>query len=107
MALLLLIRDYPQTEENTVQTNQSARSYRATYHPQDMHDHPVASESGVLPSIRLPAPNTESASPLANAATGCVIAQVERLEDATKGVRPPPDQESRPGALNQIPNFGI
>lgn len=66
-----------------MQTSQPARSYRATYHPKDVHGHPVASESGVLPSIRLRAPNAEAASLLANAATGCVIAQVERLEDAT------------------------
>ena len=59
------------------------RSYRATYHPKDLHGHPVASESGVLPSIRLQAPNAEAASLLANAATGCVIAQVERLEDTS------------------------
>lgn len=58
-----------------------ARSYRATYHPKDQNGYPVVSESGVLPSIRLKAPNAEAAALLAGATTGSVIAGVERLDD--------------------------
>lgn len=65
-----------------MQTSQPARSYRATYHHKDQNGHPVASETGVLPSIQLQAPNAEAAALLAGAITGCVIAQVERLESA-------------------------
>lgn len=57
-----------------------ARSYRATYHPKDINGHPVPSESGVLPSIRLQATSAEAAALLAGAFTGCVIANVERIE---------------------------
>ena len=59
-----------------------ARSYRATYHPKDQHGHPVASDAGVLPFIQLKAANAEDAHRLANATTGCVIANVERVEEA-------------------------
>lgn len=64
------------------------RSYRATYYPKDLHGHPVASESGVLPSIRIRAANAEQAAMLAHATTGCVIALTERIEpeDETEGV---------------------
>lgn len=65
-----------------MQTSQPARSYRATYHPKDQNGYPVASESGVLPSIRLQAPNAEAAALLAGVATGCVVANVERIEHA-------------------------
>lgn len=57
-----------------------ARSYRATYHHKDTNGYPVPSDSGVLPSIRLQAPNAEAAALLAGATTGCVIANVERIE---------------------------
>jgi hypothetical protein len=57
-----------------------ARSYRATYHPKDQNGYPVASDAGVLPFIQLKASNAEDAHRLANAATGCVIAGVERVE---------------------------
>jgi hypothetical protein len=57
-----------------------ARSYRATYHHKDTNGHPVPSDSGVLPSIRLQAANAEAAALLAGATTGCVIANVERIE---------------------------
>lgn len=62
------------------QQTPAARSYRATYHHKDTNGHPVASDSGVLPSIRLQAPNAEAAALLAGATTGCVIANVERIE---------------------------
>lgn len=40
----------------------------------------MPSDSGVMPSIRLQAPNAEAAALLAGATTGCVIANVERIE---------------------------
>lgn len=58
-----------------------ARSYRATYHPKDRNGHPVASETGVLPYIQLKAANADDARRLAEATTGCVIANVERIEE--------------------------
>lgn len=61
--------------------HQDQRSYRATYHHKDTNGYPVPSDSGVLPSIRLQAANAEEAALLAGATTGCVIAQVERIED--------------------------
>lgn len=64
------------------QQHQGKRSYRAAYHPKDQNGYPVASETGVLPSIRLQAANAEAAAMLAAAMTGCVIAQVERLESS-------------------------
>lgn len=63
------------------QQTQATRSYRATYHPKDQHGNPVVSESGVLPSIRLQAPNAEAAALLAGATTGSVIAGIDRIDD--------------------------
>ena len=57
-----------------------ARSYRCSYHPKDLNGHPVAADSGVLPTIQLKASNAEQAQRAAYAVTGCVVAGVERLE---------------------------
>lgn len=57
-----------------------ARSYRCSYHPKDLNGHPVAADSGVLPSIRLKAANAEQAACLAFITTGCVVSNVERVE---------------------------
>lgn len=57
------------------------RSYRCNYHPKDLNGHPTASDSGVLPSIRLKAANAEAAARLAFITTGCVVSNVERVED--------------------------
>lgn len=71
-----------------------ARSYRCTYHPKDTNGYPVPSDSGVLPTIRLLAPNAEAAALLAGATTGCVIANVERLES----IQPPEREVTEGGA---------
>lgn len=58
----------------------TGRSYRCSYHPKDMNGHPVAAESGVLPSIRVQADTAEQAALLAHATLGCVISNAERIE---------------------------
>jgi hypothetical protein len=63
-----------------VHTVAVARSYRCSYHPKDLNGHPVAADSGVLPSIRLKAANAEQAALLASVTTGCVVSNVERIE---------------------------
>lgn len=56
------------------------RSYRCTYWPKDQHGRPVASETGVLPHLRIKASDAEGAALAAHWATGCVIAEVTRIE---------------------------
>jgi hypothetical protein len=58
----------------------SARSYRCSYHPKDLNGYPIAADSGVLPTIQLKASNAEHAQRAAFALTGCVVANVERLD---------------------------
>lgn len=58
------------------------RSYRCTYTPLDRDGWPVASESGVLPSVRVQAASAEQARIAAHAVVRCPICDVERLDDA-------------------------
>lgn len=59
---------------------QTPRSYRCSYHPLDRNGWPHASETGLLPSVRLQAADAEAAQRLAFATVGCPIVDVERIE---------------------------
>jgi hypothetical protein len=58
----------------------TGRSYRCSYHPKDPNGWPVASESGVLPTVQVQADSAEAAQRAAWHVTGCAITSVERLE---------------------------
>jgi hypothetical protein len=60
----------------------TTRSYRCTYTPLDRDGWPVASESGLLPHVRVQAATAEHARMAAHALTGCPVCDVERLEAA-------------------------
>lgn len=57
------------------------RRYRCFYTPKDRFGTPVATDSGILPSIQVQAASGESATLAAHHLTGCPISNVERLED--------------------------
>jgi hypothetical protein len=66
-----------------------ARSYRCHYHPQDRDGWPLPNESGVLPFLQLKASSAEDAQRKAHHATGCAIAEVQRIEPAGAAVEHP------------------
>ncbi len=57
-----------------------ARSYRCSYHPKDLNGHPIASDSGILPTVQVKAANAEHAQRAAQTVTGCAVCAVERIE---------------------------
>lgn len=64
-----------------MQCTDTSRSYRCFYFPKDNQGVPQPCESGALPSIRLKAPNGNTAELLAAASVHGVVASVERIED--------------------------
>ena len=60
------------------------RSYRCTYSPLDRSGWPQMSETGLLPSVRVQAPDAETALRLAFATVGCPIVDAERLDAAAE-----------------------
>lgn len=59
------------------------RRYRAYYAPLDRDRFPVPCDTGVLPFVQVQANDAEAAQRAAHALTGCPIASVERLEEAS------------------------
>jgi hypothetical protein len=68
----------------------SSHSYRCHYHPQDRDGWPLPNESGVLPFLQLKASSAEDAQRKAHHATGCAIAEVQRLEPVLVVEHPAP-----------------
>ena len=58
-----------------------ARSYRCSYHPMDGYGQPIQTEDGALPSIQLKAADAVDARRKAESVTGCIVADVERLDE--------------------------
>ncbi|MDD2728304.1 hypothetical protein [Malikia sp.] len=58
-----------------------ARSYRCTYDPRDGYGQTIQTEDGALPSIQLKAADAVDARRKAEGVTGCVVTDVERLDE--------------------------
>lgn len=74
------------------------RSYRCAYTPLDLNRVPLASDTGVLPTLQVRARNAEEAQRLAFATIGCPIVMVERL-DSTPPLPVPDVEDSDFGAF--------
>lgn len=61
----------------------SDRSYRCFYTPRDKRGYPLAPDIGILPFVQLRAGNAELAQRAAHHITGCPVADVQRIEQAS------------------------
>jgi len=59
----------------------SPRSYRCHFHPNDRNGFPAACDTGVLPFVQVEARDAEHAQRVAHDLTGCSISNVERLDE--------------------------